>query len=179
MQTGDMHRKGDFDIDMMERPELWNQKIKLGVLPNGRYGIGRAAEVGDLRRRVRNSMLIAPLVQSTMMMAPMIPEDREKSVGMTLRESNGTTGAGSSEKIGQVTTQVQEAQTFKAAVLEETGQRDSKTKFMRKRSYASKMSANNTTAIAAGSGTSYETAPNMSDMSSISEDSLQIGANTR
>lgn len=53
-----MHGKTDFDLDMDEEPDGWEDVTKLGVLTDGTYGIGRASEVGGLgRRRVRTEFI--------------------------------------------------------------------------------------------------------------------------
>lgn len=50
VERGYMHAKGDFDDDMDAESEVWRQDLKLGVLPNETYGIGKASKVRSLGR---------------------------------------------------------------------------------------------------------------------------------
>lgn len=51
VERGYMNRQVDFEVRMREEKEVWEKKIKLGELPDGRYGIIRADGGEGVSRR--------------------------------------------------------------------------------------------------------------------------------
>lgn len=51
IERGYMHSKDDFDLDIDDEKDVWKKEIKLGLLADGTYGIGRSSEVKGLTRR--------------------------------------------------------------------------------------------------------------------------------